>query len=112
MEGVEPSWPKPPVSETGAYTEFRHIRMKASRAGSAARRVVSCGRPPRGLPEIACGVEARLTAGLELHDLRRARRCGMHRAHTVEMAMHLVSSRWDGRARRPPLRERRVRSRR
>ena len=26
MEGVEPSWPKPPVSETGAYAWFRHIR--------------------------------------------------------------------------------------
>ena len=33
MEGVEPSGPKPPVSETGASTSFRHIRTR-SRAGA------------------------------------------------------------------------------
>ena len=33
MEGIEPSWPKPPVSEAGASTSVRHIRTK-SRAGA------------------------------------------------------------------------------
>src|SRR6266496_606815 len=91
MEGVEPSWPKPPVSETGASTSFRHIRTR-SRAGSAARRDL---RSLRRLRLRACDVEPSLAARLELHDLRRARRCGTHRPHPVEMTMHLLSSsRW------------------
>src|SRR2546426_12736494 len=92
MEGVDPSWPKPPVSETGASPSFRHIRME-SRAAARLFVFLSCGRPPRWQPEIACDVEPRLAAHLELHDLRRADRARTRRVHTViEMAMHLFSS--------------------
>ena len=48
-------------------------------------------RPPRGQPHVACDVEPRLAARLELHDLRRALPAMGAPAHRYEMAMHLVS---------------------
>ena len=77
----------------------------------AARR--SCSRP-RGLPQVTCHVETRLAACLELHDLRRAHRHIACRAPDTYRCRCISSplSVCEGASRRPPLRERRGRSRR
>ena len=89
-EGVEPSWPKPPVSETGASTEFRHIR----RVGAAGVNLAGGSRPvgSRGRsgtrPLEPFLLEARLATRLELDHLCRTRRLEVGRRNPNDVQVH------------------------
>ena len=91
-EGVEPSWPKPPVSETGAYP------CSATSAWVGAAGVVPAGgsleasslltRPVEDATARAVPVEARLATRLELDHLGRARRLEVRRRNPNDVQVH------------------------
>jgi hypothetical protein len=81
----------PPVSETGAYSDSATSARRAAGRDADGRLVVSSGRP-RGLPLRSRGLEARLSAGLEHHDLGRAVRLLRTCRDPDEVQVHLVSS--------------------
>src|SRR5690242_4022051 len=96
---------RPPVSESGASTGLRHIRTKSRRLVTQSGRLVarSRGRSRRAQPVAARGLETRLSAILEPHDLRARHRLRPG-SDPYEMEMHLASSLRMGR-RAPPFSE-------